>query len=150
MALVARDDEGTQWSIDPDTAKWRYRDRSGALVPGSPPAYGYPSPNPYNVSRGGTENRANPDNRISFVPVDEEMLYPPGALTGSTRRYSPAAEPRKGRWTKWRWVIFVITVLVILLISLALVGGGGKGGGGGSTTTTTTTLAHVHGGVKKP
>lgn len=83
LALVARDDNGVQWSIDPDSGDWCYRNLKGQLVVGDPPSYGLATPTAHDLSRN--PNAFNPDTKIQFQEVDESLLHPPGSLIGSTR-----------------------------------------------------------------
>lgn len=83
-ALVARDDEGVMWSIDPESGDWRRRTRTGQLVVDNPPGFGLATPTAADVSGGGD---FNPSSHISFVEVDQGLLTPPDPLTGATRRH---------------------------------------------------------------
>lgn len=84
LALIARDDNGTNWGIDPDTGDWHYRDIRGKLIPSDPPSYGLATPTAHDLSNN--PNIFNPDTKIQFKVVDESLLHPPGSLSGSTRR----------------------------------------------------------------
>jgi hypothetical protein len=84
MRLIARDDNGVQWSIDPDSGEWRYRNFKGDLVVSDPPAYGFATQTAHDFSRN--PNAFNPDSRVDFQEVDESLLYAPTSLAGSTRR----------------------------------------------------------------
>lgn len=90
LALMARDDNGTMWSIDPDTAGWRYQTLQGRLEPGEPPMSGLATPTAFDLTRDSRTN--NPDSQISFYEVDEDLMHPPTSLVGSTRR-RPTAKP---------------------------------------------------------
>jgi hypothetical protein len=81
-ALVARDDEGTSWSIDPDSGDWLRRSRSGKLVKAEPPSFGLVTPTAHDVSPG---RAFNPDTEIDFHKVEDELLYSPSQYAGSTR-----------------------------------------------------------------
>jgi hypothetical protein len=124
--LVARDDEGVLWSIDPDTAKWKYRDRSGDVHVGQPPAYGYPSPSPFQISQPAKSRGHDPDHRVSMQPVDEQLIYPPQALIGSTRRFGPGETAPKTSWASLTWLKIAIPVLAILLVLVIVFDGGKK------------------------
>lgn len=84
LALMARDDNGTMWSIDPDTAQWRYQTLQGRLEFGEPPLSGLATPTAFDLTRDSRAN--NPDGNISFYQVDESLTNPPTSLVGSTRR----------------------------------------------------------------
>jgi hypothetical protein len=83
-ALVARDDDGILWSIDPDSGAWLRRTISGELVPGTPPSYGLATPTPHDLSHN--PGSFNPGNSVRMQKVDDELLYAPSSLAGSTRR----------------------------------------------------------------
>lgn len=93
-ALVARDDDGILWSIDPDSGAWLRRTIGGDLVPGTPPTYGLATPTPHDLSHN--PQSFNPDTSIHMQRVDDELLYAPSTLAGSTRRdrLQPPIEPR--------------------------------------------------------
>jgi hypothetical protein len=118
--LVARDDEGTQWSIDPDTADWCYKDRHGAIQKGNPPSYGHASPNPHQISRPGLSTAGNPDRNIVFAPVDEELMHAPQSLVGSTRRHiyhrDASAIPPRPRWLNYLLVALLVVVASAVVI----------------------------------
>lgn len=120
--LVARDDDGILWSIDPDSGQWLRRTRSGNLVPGEPPTYGLATPTPHDLS--GNPNAFVPDSRIDHYLVENEAQYNPGQFTGVTR--SPrvlvaptaTAAPRTGfavlrqsRLVRWAVLTFFVAVV---------------------------------------
>lgn len=90
LSLVARDDNGVQWSLDPDTGEWYYRNIKNQLVKSDPPSYGLATPTAHDLSRN--PDAYNPDSNIQFQEVDESLLHPPNSLIGSTRRRE---EPKK-------------------------------------------------------
>jgi hypothetical protein len=98
--LVARDDEGASWLINPDTGGWLRRNRSGELVTAVPPTYGLGTPTPHDVSPGSA---FNPDSRIDFHEVSDELLYSPNHFAGSTRvSRVPLPENRLGLFARLR------------------------------------------------
>jgi hypothetical protein len=79
LALVARDDNGLEWSINPDTGHWQYRSHFGELLTAEPPAYGVAGFTPTDLGAG------RPDSgRVHLVEVDQEALRSHGTLAGST------------------------------------------------------------------
>ncbi len=96
-ALVARDDEGTQWSLDPDSGRWLRRTISGGLVPDEPPTYGLATPTPHDVSRG---SGFNPDSQVDHHAVEDELLYAPNQYSGATRALRPIPEPYVPWWRR--------------------------------------------------
>lgn len=81
MALVARDDNGLEWSIDAETGKWRYRTHFGSFALGDPPAYGVLAPTPHDLGSG---TGLPSDDRVALQQVDMVALTSEGSLTGST------------------------------------------------------------------
>lgn len=82
LTLVARDDEGTQWSIDPRTGGFLRKTRSGELIPDEPPTYGLATPTPHEVSPG---RAFNPDINVELTPVTNEVDQSGNPFAGSTR-----------------------------------------------------------------
>jgi hypothetical protein len=92
LALVARDDNGLEWSIDPESGQWRYRTHWGDLILADPPAYGVVGLTPHALGAG---NARDADERLNFYEVDQTALYAPGSLRGSTMlRPEPARGSR--------------------------------------------------------
>jgi hypothetical protein len=113
-ALVARDDDGILWSIDPDSGQWLRRAISGKLVPSTPPTYGLATATAHDMSQ--SSNAFNPDSRVAFVRVDEDLLHAPSSLSGATRRPLAAAPPRAAvvGSRQLRWIAAVCAVAVVV------------------------------------
>jgi len=79
LTLLARDDNGLEWSIDPDTGAWRYRNQFGEMVTANPPAYGVAGFTPTDLGAGRGD-----DPRVRFYEVDQDALRAEGQLRGST------------------------------------------------------------------
>jgi hypothetical protein len=105
-ALVARDDDGILWSIDPESGEWLRRTITGELVPGTPPTYGLATPTPHDLSHNTAA--FNPDTSIHMQPVEDELLYAPSTLAGSTRRPRIDAAPPRQKMPVWQIVVIVI------------------------------------------
>lgn len=112
-ALVARDDEGILWSIDPDTGEWLRRTVAGNLVKSTPPAYGLATPTPHDLSRN--QESFNPDTRVEFQAVSDELLFAPSSLAGATRRV-PRTDPQEPEQNRK----FLAVLLVLLAAVLGL------------------------------
>lgn len=112
LALVARDDNGVQWSISPDSGRWQYRNARGDLVDGEPPAFGVATHTAHDVA--DNPDAFNPDHRIAFYEVDQTLLSAPGALPGSTLL---SAAPRTRRWPQ---VAALVGLLVVVAVVAAL------------------------------
>ena len=119
-ALTARDDTGVMWSIDPDTAEWRFQTRTGELQLGKPPTYGLATPTAFDLSH--SSGAFNPDERINFYEVDENLLYPPSSLSGSTRRRPTVVNytfmEKYFSETKQRLIAVAVLLILILLAYL--------------------------------
>lgn len=76
--LAARDDSGVEWTIDPDTGSWRYRNSSGGFSYASPPSLGSLPDLPSDVGSSGF--RPGSDRALMFEVPDE---LAPRALGGS-------------------------------------------------------------------
>lgn len=103
VMLVARDDVGVEWSIDPDTGSWRFRNQSGGFSYASPPALGSMPKLPSDVGSSGF--RAGSD-RVSMFEVPDELA--PRALPGKAE-----SQPRQGEPV-------LLMVLAALLSGLAV------------------------------
>jgi hypothetical protein len=108
-ALVARDDDGILWSIDPENGEWLRRTITGELVAGTPPAYGLATPTPHDIS----QNRGafNPDLNIHMHKVEDELLYAPSALAGSTRRARLEHTPNERSWKALKIALAVVALI---------------------------------------
>lgn len=109
-ALVARDDDGILWSIDPDSGAWLRRTISGELVPGTPPSYGLATPTPHDLSY--SPQAFNPDTTIRLQRVDDELLYSPSSLAGSTRGHRAVPNAQGSRWVWWKVLVVAAGVLL--------------------------------------
>jgi hypothetical protein len=118
LHLVARDDTGVLWSIDPSSGKWMRRKFNGEMVFDTPPTYGLATPTAHDLTREPT-GTFNPDSRLMFYEVDEELLLPPTSLQGATRRLvdTPASR-RQARWPSTTVVIAVIAAVVVAVLVL--------------------------------
>lgn len=128
-ALVARDDEGVQWSIDPHTGQWVYLDRRGERVPGTPPAAGVVTPSAYDLTRD--RSTANPDSQLMVEAVDLQHGGAQG-LRGIT--YQPQGSPSEPgplaaaltavrSSSRLRLVLAAVALLLLLAVLLLLRGG---------------------------
>ncbi len=88
-ALVARDDEGILWSIDPSSGAWLRRTVSGALVRSEPPSFGFATPTPHDMAHSDV---FNPDSLVDMIEVADDLVVSPTALAGATRRV-PSTDP---------------------------------------------------------
>lgn len=110
LALVARDDNGLEWSINPDTGRWQYRSQFGEYVTAEPPAYGVAGFTPADLGAGPAN-----DDRVRLLEVDQTALRAPGSLRGSTMLTPPAGQPghRSG-------ALAAILVLSVVMVAAAI------------------------------
>jgi len=99
--LVAKDDFGTEWSIDPHTGGWRYRDKWGDYYYAQPPEYGIVGAVPYDMQSGTTTYP-----RVSLYPVDEKIV--------ETARDTLPSQPAARKTTKV--YVFAGGVLIVSLL----------------------------------
>jgi hypothetical protein len=111
-ALVAKDDNGVEWSIDVETGTWQYRALDGRSVPADPPMWGMASATPRDF---GSQGPVDVDRRVEFHEVDEDRRI---GLAGATRRVQRTAPGGRGLWR--RVTLIVVTVAVVALIVIAV------------------------------
>jgi hypothetical protein len=113
--LIARDDQGLAWSINPADGGWLYWSRAGTWVPGQPPAYGLATLTAHDLT-GGRSRAANPDDALTL----RAYTAADGTLEGSTRR--AAAASRTSRPPRWLWPALVaVGVAVALFVAAAAI-----------------------------
>jgi hypothetical protein len=110
--LVAKDDNGVEWSIDPESGNWRYRTLDGRFVPADPPMWGMASATPRDF---GSQHPVDVDQRIEFHEVDESRRT---GLAGATRRRPPVDPVVLRRRRTGFAAVAVIAVLVAALVLL--------------------------------
>ena len=95
--LVARDDDGVQWTINPRDGGWLYMSMQNGWQPGTPPTSGLATLTAHDVtarSSLGSEIRYNPDDSIAWSEVDESAEGLRGATRRAEVRAREAAKPR--------------------------------------------------------
>ena len=128
--LVARDDEGVMWRLDPESGGWLRATLSGTWVPGSPPTWGLATPTahdltPEHVRRAqlpGSDPAAyDPDTFITHTPVDLTKVGD-GTLAGSTLRQLVRSGPSSdgGMLRNRLPVILLLSGCLVLLILVGL------------------------------
>lgn len=116
LALVARDDNGLEWSIDPDTGRWRYKSHFGGYTLGDPPGYGVLTATPHDLGSG--DGLAS-DGRVHFENVDLVALQAQHSLIGSTL-ITPDLEDASAVKRRWPLVAALIGVLVVAALFVAV------------------------------
>jgi len=115
LALQARDDDGVLWSIDPESGAWLRKTITGEIVRDTPPSYGLATPTPHDLS--SNPNSFDPNNAVRLRKVDDELLYSPSSLTGSTRRIGNPTMPEKPRTiTTWQYITIAGVAVVAYLV----------------------------------
>jgi hypothetical protein len=121
--LVARDDQGIQWSIDPDDGQWFRYTLKGAKVKDTPPEAGIATHTGWDISGGG-DKLADPRLRVVDEEIDPRAYHDPANLPGATARYvrNAADDTEPPPRPLWWWglvgllaVIFVVSLLMTLL-----------------------------------
>lgn len=110
--LVARDDNGVRWTINPRDGGWLREDRNGTWVPAEPPTSGIAQLSPWELSQ-----TRNPDDSISYQAVDH-----PGtgsSLAGSTYRRD-RRRPTRRTFERPRWLYPGLMALAVILASYVL------------------------------
>lgn len=113
-ALVARDDQGVQWRIDPGTGQWQRQLRDMRWETAEPPTYGVQTLTAADVSQLTDRADVDQDGYASFE-VDEDKLLPPRSVFGSTRKIARAqaddgVEETPSRSSAGRYVAIVAGV----------------------------------------
>jgi hypothetical protein len=108
LTLVARDDTGLEWSINPDSGLWQYRNQFGEMITGNPPAYGVVNFTPADL--GGGPERAE---RVTMYEVDQELLRGERTLRGSTML---TGKPARGKRSVKILLALVALVSLVLLL----------------------------------
>lgn len=109
--LIARDDEGVAWTINPTDGGWLYWSRKNTWIPADPPQSGLASLTPYDLYADGSIDPSNPDAAIRFTVapvVDDE-------LRGSTRR-----DAQRTPWQRPRW-LYPAAIVVALVIAAVII-----------------------------
>lgn len=70
VMLTARDDAGVEWSIDPDTGAWRFKNSVGVMSYAEPPRLGFDRTQP---EREGSARRRDGWDRVRLHEVPEHL-----------------------------------------------------------------------------
>lgn len=117
LSLQARDDDGILWSIDPESGAWLRRTLGGDFVQDTPPSYGLATPTPHDLSNN--PQAFDPGSVVNMQRVDDEILYAPSTLTGSTRRIGRAIEPDTDKtFATWQYAAVAAVFVAIYLVFL--------------------------------
>lgn len=134
--LVARDDEGVQWTINPRDGGWLYLSKMGSWAPGVPPTSGLATLTPHDVSTGASgAKRYNPDDDITWAKADDDAG---DGLRGVTRRsaYQPPREIRRPRWLYPTVAALAVCVAIVLALAALSIARGVEDTPGGAPSTT--------------
>lgn len=110
--LIAKDDQGLDWSINPTTGNWVYKNSKGELVEAFPPEYGFTSPTPKDI---GSPTEKDFDSRLSFHEVDESKLNNDSVL-GATRRVLDSGKKSHSTYKK-----IILSLVLLIVLALALI-----------------------------
>lgn len=120
--LVARDDEGTQWTINPRDGGWLRFTRNGELVPAAPPQLGVATLASWELSGAKSQ-----DGAITYTPA----AHPADVVAGSMRNGTHRAARKRRRVesiSRPRWVYPAMVVGALLVSGFALLGAIDDGG----------------------
>ncbi len=81
--LIARDDQGVQWTINPRDGGWLFLSRNGSWMPADPPRSGYATITPHDLRELNNEHVVayNPDWDITLQKVEQPpQVVEPRAL----------------------------------------------------------------------
>jgi hypothetical protein len=115
LALVARDDTGLEWSINPDSGRWQYRSQFGEYVQAEPPSYGVAQFTPADLGAGRGD-----DDRVTLIEIDQSALVSPGQLRGQTLLVGDRRDGTSGPG-KLRLALIAGAVVAAVTVVLALV-----------------------------
>lgn len=109
-SLVARDDNGVLWAINPVTGGWVYKNVNGEFVTGQPPVYGIAG-----LKSIDLDDKANLDNdwNISKIEIDQSLIYPIGSLNGSTYLENLKDSKKKIELSYLVGIVFLLIVVYI-------------------------------------
>lgn len=100
--LIARDDEGVRWRIDPTVGGWTRETLDGAWVVDTPPSYGLATTTPHDLT---PNSRAfHPERYVELGGVDEETRPLTSYYDGGN---VAAPRTRKGGL----WILVAVLVL---------------------------------------
>lgn len=142
-SLIARDDQGARWRLDPSSGEWQRQNADGSWEEAPPPTWGLSTPDGWDLS-GGVDPFADPRRYIDTRAVDVNRVTDDTSLSGVTFRASAAAageppEPVESRMAK-RTVMqigAVILIAVLLVVGVARCNSNRDSEGPGHTTETT-------------
>jgi hypothetical protein len=108
--LVAKDDQGLDWVINPLTGNWQYKNSRGEFVDAQPPEYGFASPTPKDI---GSTSKKEFDSRLNFHEVNEDHLNKNSVL-GATRREIARVKGRNYRSLTFLALLLVVIALIVI------------------------------------
>jgi hypothetical protein len=114
QALVTRDDQGVQWSINARTGRWQRKELTGVWVEAVPPEFGLRTATPLDFAPDGSLG-FDPESQVRLVEVDLARINSSASsLTGATLRPQlPAARKRWGRWVLGAALIAVLAAVAL-------------------------------------
>lgn len=116
LALVARDDNGVEWSIDPENGRWRYRTKWGEFAHAEPPTFGMIQTTAHDLGAGAGRSL---DDRVTMHEVDLDLLSSPTSLAGSTT--SPTGRQPSGKSGPSTAVFAGLVATILVLVAIVAV-----------------------------
>jgi hypothetical protein len=141
--LEARDDDGTRWSIDPDSGQFVRKTALGAEEYDTPPrvgyqthdAFSYTNPNPHVPRSPGQGPRVeDPNSRLEMFTArmgDSALTTPPAGLVGATRGARPRQRGKGASALSKFWALpaaakAAAAAAVVVVVVFVTVGLGGS------------------------
>ena len=115
QTLVARDDNGVLWAINPQSGSWVYKNMNNEFVVGQPPVYGIAGLKAIDLD---SKARFDNDWNISNIEIDQSLIYPIGSLNGSTYLEN-LKNQKRGIDLRYAMGIFFLVAIVAITYKFA-------------------------------
>ena len=124
--LLARDDQGVQWCINPDDGEWYRITIDNKLVKDTPPTAGIATYTGWDLSNSGAPD--DPRSQIIDYAVDPRTLSDPYTLDNSTTRFvrNEAAINTANKnsqvvsSTLKKFIIIAMLILLVLIVGISI------------------------------
>jgi hypothetical protein len=117
--LVARDDHGIEWSLNPEDRSWYRRTVHGQWIKDTPPTVGVATWNGWDIS--GHDPMSDPRYRVEETPTDPRLITNTDALRGSTARMvrnHPDPDPVPRSTERSRWILTGVLVAITVVVTV--------------------------------
>lgn len=117
--LVARDDQGVQWTINPATGAWERRQLDGTWVPAAPPMSGVLLPTPHDLA---PSRNIGPDGMLMFTQVPKGLEGEPSSLVGALRVTTTTGGPASDRPRRRGALVAVAAAVAVAVVAAGVAG----------------------------